>query len=231
MKTTLLSSIQRNFYFLLYFLVATLCLVSCKKDETISAKEVKGEAKVKMINASQNATAIDFYLDNTKVNTTALAFGEGSDYIKIASGTKASKVQNNGMDEAESEVVFVPTISYTSFYVENRASKGTILTYEDDLGPTEAGKARIRFVNTSPYFTNTVNVNLTGAILLVNALPFAQASAYFSVDPGANLRVSIVGTAIVKVVPAADIEAGKIYTFWFSGTSNATLTVNKITYN
>lgn len=231
MKTALLYSNQRNSHLFLSFFVVMMCLVSCKKDETISKKEVKGEAKVKMVNASHTSTAVDFYLDNTKINSTALAFGEGSEYVKVESGTKASKVQNNGVDEAESQVIFVPTISYTSFYLEDKTNKGSVLTLEDNLGTTDAGKARIRFVNASPYFTNAINVNLTGAILLVNSLPFAEASGYFSVDPDADLRISVLGTGTVKVVPTAQIEAGKIYTFWFSGSSNSNLTINKITYN
>lgn len=231
MKTPLQPSVVSKTYLLLSFLTVMMCLVSCKKDDVISKKEVKGEANVKMVNASQNSTSVDFYLDNTKVNSKALVFGEGSEYVKVESGAKASKVQNNGVDEAEAQVIFVPTISYTSFYLEDKTNKGSVLTLEDDLSTTGPGKARIRFVNASPYFTNPINVNLTGSILLVNSLPFAEASGYFSVDPNADLRISILGTAGVKVVPGSDIEPGKIYTFWFSGTSNANLTINKITYN
>ncbi len=231
MRTALLSSNRTKSYLLLSLTMGLLCLVSCKKDNTIGKTEVKGEAKVRMVNASHSSASIDFFLDDSKVNSTSLAFGETSEYIKVISGTKTSKVQTDGVDEANAEVVLVPTISYTSFYIEDRTNKGTVLTLEDNLGSTEAGKARVRFVNTSPFFTNALNVNLAGATLLVNSLPFGEASSYFSVEANADLRVSVLGTGTLKIIAGSTIEAGKIYTFWISGTSNTTLTANKITYN
>lgn len=196
----------------------------------ITNEVVKGEAKIKLVNASHNSSAVDFYLDDVKVNAQSLAFGEGSDYIKISSGTKNASF-SNASEDVSAQVVFVPTLSYTSFYVEDKSNQGEVLTFEDNLGATTAGKASVRFVNLSPYFTNAVNVNLTGGVLLINSLPFKEASSYFSIDPGIDLRVSVLGAGGVKVFSGAEFEAGKIYTIWFSGTSNANLTINKITYN
>ncbi|MFI5452491.1 DUF4397 domain-containing protein [Pedobacter sp. UC225_61] len=230
MKIPLLAVNRLHFYLSLMCFTTLCCLFSCKKDMVISNEVVEGEAKIKLVNASHTASAIDFYLDNVKVNPQAIGFGEGSDYLKIPSGTKNASFSNTS-ENASAEVIFVPTLSYTSFYVEDKSNKGEVLTFEDNLGTTPSGKANVRFINLSPYFTNAVNVNLTGNVLLINSLPFKEASSYFSIDPTIDLRVSILGAGGFKVISGTEFEAGKIYTIWFSGTSNANLTINKITYN
>jgi len=231
MKTKTSTKNGLSLSYFLIFSVCFFCLFSCKKDND-GGTEVKGEAKVKFINASQNATAVEFYLDNTKINLQPLAYAESSDYIKVASGTKSATASTPSAAQVQALTVnLVPTLAYTSFYVEDKAGNGELLVLEDNLGATEAGKARVRFVNLTPNLTNAVNINLTGNILIVNALAFKGSSTYFAIDPSLEVRVSVVGSSAIKVIPGTDFEAGKIYTVWLSGTSNANLTVNKITYN
>ncbi len=205
---------------------------SCKKDDIGDKVAIKGQAKVKLINASQTSPAVDFYLDDAKINPTALAYGESSDYISIVSGNKTAKV-NPGASTSEvyANFNFMPSFSYTSFYVEDREGKGEVLTLEDNLGAVESGKSRIRFVNLSPNFTNALNVNLAGGEFIVNALAFKEYSGYFMVNEGTNVRISVVGTGAFKVALGDEFEGGKNYTIWLSGTSNANLRINKITYN
>lgn len=231
MKTISTSFNRLCFYLGLTFFATVLCLFSCKKDDVPSGKEVKGEAKVKLINASNANGEVDFYIDDSKVSEAAMASGAASDYIKVQSGTKNASVTVNGVIDASTSFNFVPTLSYTSFYVEDKAGKGEMLIFEDDLGATEAGKARVRIINLSPYFTNALNVNLAGGVLLVNSLTFKQASGYFSIDPGVDLNVSILGSGANKTIGGSEFEAGKIYTIWLNGSSNATLKINKVSYN
>lgn len=231
MKTTSILLNKSALYLRLAILATVLCLFSCKKDDVPSNKEVKGESKVKLINASNNPASVDFYLDDSKISAKALAPGEVSDYVKVESGAKNATVTVNGVTDADAEVNFVPTLSYTSFYVEDKSGKGEVLTFEDDLGATEVGKARIRIINLSPYFSNMINLNITGGTLLVNSLAFKQASGYFLIDPSLSLNVSILGSSANKTIPTGEFEAGKIYTIWLSGNSNASLKINKVIYN
>lgn len=231
MKTISTSLNRLHFYLGVTFFATVLCLFSCKKDDVPSGNEVKGEAKVRLINAANTTGRVDFYIDDSKVEDVALASGEASGYIKVQSGTKNTSVTVDGVTDASKSFNFVPTLSYTTFYVEDKTGKGEMLIFEDDLGATEPGKARVRFINLSPYFTNALNVNLAGGVLLVNSLAFKQASGYFSIDPGMNLNVSVMGSGANKTIAGTEFEAGKIYTIWLSGTSNATLKINKVTYN
>lgn len=231
MKTKTSTTNGYSLPYFLFFLVCFSCLFSCKKDSKVDV-EVQGEAKVKFINASQSTTSVDFYLNNKKINTQSLAFAQSSNYINVESGAKIATASPNAVTTVQAATItLVPTLSYTSFYVQDRLGKGEILFFEDNLGATEVGKARVRFVNLSPNLTNAVNINLTGNILVVNALAFKESSSYFAIDPSLEVRVSVVGSAAIKVIPGTDFEAGKIYTVWLSGSSNANLTVNKITYN
>jgi len=227
------NSINRyKFLFSIFGIVVFALLSSCKKDDIDSSEKVKGEAKVKFINASVGSSSVDFYLNDAKVNTATLAYGEGSEYVKIASGTKTAKVEEGaGGVEASSDYNFIPTFSYTSFFVEDRAGKGEVLTFEDNLGAVENDKSKVRFINLSPNLTNAININLPGGELVVNALAFKESSGYFMVDAGTNIGVSIVGSGVLKIAPGTTFEGGKNYTIWLSGTSNANLSINKITYN
>ena len=224
---------NRHYYCLsIIFFVVLFLLISCKKNDTDNGKVVRGEAKVKLINAAQSPSSVDFYLNDSKINSSALAFGETSDYIKIESGTKTTTVSKdvNTLD-AEAEFSYVPTLSYTTFFVEDKTGKGEVLIFEDNLGAIEMGKARIKFINLSPNFTNAINITLAGVGLLVNSLPFKEASGYFTIAPNTNIGISVLGLEGLKIIEGSEFEAGKIYTLWVSGSSNSNLSINKITYN
>jgi hypothetical protein len=220
MKSAFTLTNKHKFLLGVFGIVAFSLFSSCKKDDIDEGGSVKGEAKVKFINASSGSSSVDFYLDDAKINDSTLAYGESSEYVKIASGTKTTKVE-----------VGAGAFSYTSFFVEDRTGKGEVLTFEDNLGAVEIDKARVRFINLTPNLTNALNINLPGGELVVNALAFKESSGYFLIDAGTNVGVSIVGTGVLKIAPGTAFEGGKNYTIWLSGTSNSNLGINKITYN
>ncbi|MEE1944993.1 DUF4397 domain-containing protein [Pedobacter sp. KR3-3] len=231
MKTISTPVNRTSFYLGLLFFATVLCLFSCKKDDTPGTDEVKGEAKVKMINASNKSGQVDFYLDDTKINVVTVNAGQASDYVKVQSGVKSTYVAIDGVADTPTSFNFVPTLSYTSFYVEDKTGKGEVLTFEDNLGATDAGKAKVRIINLGPSFSNALNVNLAGGVLLVNSLPFKGASGYFSIEPDVDLNISVLGSSANKTIAGSEFEAGKIYTIWINGASNATLKINKVIYN
>lgn len=234
-KCMKLASLLTNKHKILFIILSTVVFSyfsSCKKDDVDQGGKISGEAKIKFINASQSNTSVDFYVGDAKVNDLALAYGESSEYIKVPSGNKTTKV-NQGMSalEAQSDFNFVPTFSYTSFFVEDGEGKGAVVTFEDNLGAVESDRYRVRFINLSPNFTNALNISLPGGELVVNALAFKASSGYFMINAGVGLGVSVVGTGTFKIANGKEFEGGKNYTIWLSGTSNSSLSINKITYN
>lgn len=223
------SSTKRPFFAVLFMISAVaMCLVSCKKEIEADTTVMGQETKIKIVNATQNTG--DFYLDKNKIGNQVLAFGE-SDDIKIASGAKSVSFTINGVEDVATIINFIPSFSYTAFYVEDKTGKGEILAFEDNVGATETGKARVRFINLSPNFSNAINVGQSGGNLLVNALAFKETSLDFSILPNVNLAVYVVGGGGMKIIDGSEFEAGKVYTIWISGNTNANLTINKITYN
>lgn len=213
----------------LFFVLGNLCLLSCKKNNP--GEVVKGEAKIKVVNASLANVQQDVYLDNEKLTTSTLAFGETSGYIKIPSGNRSVSYMGTDNATTDTSLNFTPSITYTTFLVTNKKGELEIVNYEDNLSNTESTKAKLKLINLTPNFTTGINVMVEGGTQFVNGLAFKEASNYFTVDTGFNLKYTVVGSGNVKTIKSTALEGGKIYTIWFSGTTAATLSANIITDN
>ncbi|WP_316844380.1 DUF4397 domain-containing protein [Pedobacter psychrodurus] len=214
---------------LLFIVLVTIGVSSCKKHDP--EEMVNGEAKVKIVNASQAVADQDVYLDNEKLTATALAFGETSEYLKIPSGNRSISYTGTNSTKTGTSVNFTPSITYTTFLVTNKKGDMEVVSYEDNLSNTETNKAKIKLINLSPSFVTGINVLVQGGTQFVNGLAFKEASTYFTVDTAFNLRYTVVGSGSVKTIESTALEAGKIYTIWFSGGTAATLTAHIITDN
>ena len=216
----LLFQISFAFLFLMIF-------QSCKKTEPDVV--ATGESKVKMVNAVQADNIEDIFVDGKKVSNTSLAFAETTDYVKLVSGSRSIKFKGTNAIETENEVKYTPAITYTTFLVSDRSGVRDIVSYEDNLSNIEAGKAKIKLINLTPYFATGINVSVQAGALFVNALQYKEASSYFSVDSDLNLRYNVVGSGITKTIDNGNFAPGKIYTIWFSGNTAATLQAHVIT--
>lgn len=214
---------------ILFISFATIGLTSCKKND--DGEIAKGQAKVKMVNASLADVHQDVYLDDEKLTTVALAFGETSEYLKIPSGNRNVSYTGTNNTTTDTSLNFTPSITYTTFLVTNKKGELEIVSYEDNLSNTESTKAKIKLINLTPNFTTGINVMVQAGTQFVNGLLFKEASNYFTVDAGLNLKYNVVGSGSIKTINAASLEGGKIYTIWFSGTTAATLEAHIITDN
>ncbi|QNN43314.1 DUF4397 domain-containing protein [Pedobacter roseus] len=214
---------------ILFISLTTIGLTSCKKSD--DGEIAKGQAKVKMVNASLADVHQDVYLDDEKLTTVALAFGETSEYLKIPSGNRNVSYTGTNNTTTDTSLNFTPSITYTTFLVTNKKGELEIVSYEDNLSNTESTKAKIKLINLTPNFTTGINVMVQAGTQFVNGLLFKEASNYFTVDAGLNLKYNVVGSGSIKTINAASLEGGKIYTIWFSGTTAATLEAHIITDN
>ncbi|QIL40926.1 DUF4397 domain-containing protein [Pedobacter sp. HDW13] len=214
---------------LLLFTIPILALSACKKNDPDVV--VKGEAKIKVVNASLTEIHQEVYLDDAKLTATALAFGETSEYVKIPSGNR--NVAYVGLNNANTNASFnfTPSITYTTFLVTNKNAEREIVNYEDNLSNTEMDKAKVKLINLSPNFATGINVSVQAGLQFVNGLAFKEASNYFTLDGGLNLRYSVVGSGNIKTIDNSNFVGGKIYTIWFSGTTAATLEAHIIADN
>jgi hypothetical protein len=214
---------------LLCLIIFSITLGSCKKHDPDVV--VKGETRVKLVNAVLTEYHQDVYVDGEKKTAAALGFSETSDYLKFFSGSRNISFMGSNNISTEGTLNFTPSIVYTVFLTSNRAGEREIISYEDNLSNTEAGKAKIKLINLSPTFGTGVNVSVQAGIQFVNALLYKEASNYFAVEAGSNLRYTVVGSGNVKTLDGTLLEGGKIYTIWFSGNTAATLEAHIITDN
>lgn len=221
---------NQSFYSsLIYIIILSLGLISCKKND--SDQVVVGEAKVKMVNAIQAGNNEDVFVDGKKITATTLSFGETTDYLKITSGSRNISFTDGNNVSTIAEVSFTPSITYTAFLVSDKAGVREVIKYEDNLSNSETGKIKIKVINLTPYFNTGINVSLQAGVQFINGLQFKDASSYFNVDPGVNLRFNVVGSGSIKTIESTNLTIGKIYTIWFSGFTAATLEAHLITDN
>lgn len=202
--------------------VASTIFLSCKKndDEVI----VYGNAKFKLVNAAQGSSAQDFYQGDTKINTTAIAYGETSEYLtlKAGSSTVSFKSAADQTVSATQNIGVNTDVNYTVFYVKNSSGSGEITGYPESNAQPPTGKAGVRFVNLGASLTNAIIVSFNSGEPLTSALSFGNSTNYAVVDPTVDLKFSNVGSTTSTVILGSSFQAGKLYTVWFDAADATT---------
>lgn len=193
-------------------------LSSCKTDDPEPI--VYGDASVRVVNAVPGSAAQDFYQGGTKVSTTAVAYGNYSDYLTIKGGNSTIQFKNTGTTTltAQSPLGAETGSRFTVFYFTDGTGAGQVRGFGND--PTAvAGKVKIRFYNLGSAFGSTpISVTLAGGTGLLSGLTFPNVSGYGNIDAGVDLSVTLLGSAPFTI-SGNQFVAGKIYTVWFDAAS------------
>lgn len=212
MKTLLHSKTK----FLMLMSVMLLGLASCKKNEP--EPPVIGDAKMRVINTVSGSTGQDVYQNDTKLSTSAITYGQHTEYLTVKGGVSSSvflKNQGTQVQSASTIASFYADQSYTLFYYSNATGAGAIAGVVDDNTPVASGKVRVRFMNLGTILSNYINVNITGGNAVISGLAPGHLSAYNIFDANTSLTVNVIGATETKVIPATEFVSGKIYTVWF----------------
>lgn len=194
-------------------------LFGCNKSRN---DEVSGTAYVRAVNSAEASAPQDFYVDDSKQNTTAMAYTQASSYTTINAGTHNVQFRTSGTTTVNvSSGVFVNPGTYSTFYY---ASDNTGVAVQDDNSAPQSGKARVRFINLSSAFNNNVDFAITSGNKIVSNLAYKTASAYNEVDAATSFQLYAAGSSIVTLNIPTTIQAGKVYTIVISGTTTATIT-------
>ncbi|MBC7417459.1 MAG: DUF4397 domain-containing protein [Pedobacter sp.] len=206
-------------FFALFALSVTLA--ACGKTDPSRPIEAAG---IGFIHASPGTGALDFAVDNQKLNR--FTYTQDFGYYSAYPGTRLIGVAKKDSTKylTKSDVTLNPGVFYSIFVVDTlKFTK--LLVLEDDLKAPAADKAKIRFVNLSPGST-ALDLTISGAdTALVKNKAFKEYSSFAPITPNAayNFEVKQTGTTAVKAtLPAVKIEAGKIYTIWAKGLSSKT---------
>jgi hypothetical protein len=209
MKTKLYSLSSKTLYLLFtaLFLIA-VSFTSCSKKA-----EVTGTSYVQVTNASQAASPIDFYVDNTKKNNTALAYNQSSGYISVTSTDHPAliKTSASGVTASSFNISPQPNIYYSIFYFGPNTA-----AYQDDMTAPQTGNLNLGV-------TANVDFGISGGAVIASNLIAALASDYLEVAPGTTFSLYTSGSTTVLLSIPTSIQAGHIYTIYVSGVTQADL--------
>jgi len=199
----------------LLFSAATLLTVSfssCHKDDNVSVT-----AYVMAVNSAQASAPQDFYVDNSKVNTSAIAYTQNTEYLSVNSGSRNVQFKTSGSAtvNSTSTISFSPGTYNTVYFTDNGSATAT----QDDRTPPQSGKARVRFINLSSAITGSVDFGLSAGNKLVTNLANKVASAYYEVDAATSFSLYASGSSTAALSIPTTIQAGHIYTIYISGTA------------
>ncbi len=194
-------------------LFTTMIFSACDDDDD----PVQG--KFLVVHASPDAPGVDLLIDDTKVNSAALAFPNNTGYLNVEAGDRNFKVNAAGTTTTviNANVMVDPNTNYSLFAI-NRLSSIDALLLVDDLTAPASGKAHVRFAHLSPD-APAVDVTLTTGTVLFGNASFKSVTAFTPLDAGTyNLQARVAGTSTVALeIPNVTLTAGKIYTVFARG--------------
>ena len=217
MKTFFELNRAKPFSFLLIFFMAiALSFTACKKDSTANLS-----AYVMVTNSAEGSAAQDFYLDNNMVGASAVAYTQSSSYITTSNGSHTGQFKATGTTNVDATINL--TLASGSFYTVFYTSGNNAVVGMDDRTAPSPGKARVRFINLSSALASNIDVTASGSLNLITGLAFKVFSTYNDVDVASSFSLMASGSSTVLLNIPATLQAGHIYTIYFSGTSNASL--------
>lgn len=214
-----------------FILLATVSLTSCDKndDENVDADS----ASVRITNAVEGSLSQEVYIGGTKLNTSAVAYGQTSNYIETASGdNKTVQFRNAGSSSAN--VSFNVDLDddkrYNLFYTGSADAKSYVVAENDTKAPS-SGKAKVRFIHLASAVNSSVDLGLSATNKLFTDVAYKAVTAYKEVDANAKMFLYAAGAADATLDLNTNVQAGKIYTVYVSGSTMLTLKYHVITEN
>lgn len=199
-------------------------LSSCMKNDDYT--EIIGEASVKIVNTVESSEPQDFYQNDKKISTTAVGYGQTSDYLTIIAGTATTVTfRNSGTATVNATGFIAPQLGlkYMMFYYFNSIGEGVVSGLLNDTNAPAAGKIKVRFLNLGATLSNSINVETSASTPLVTSLAYNYASPYHLFDDNLDLAVKLTGaTTAGVVIPNTAFQTGKNYTVWFDAANPTT---------
>ena len=230
-------NMQQSAHKIISVLAALLLLAACSNEANVNqpvkttnsgtstappaaAEKSKGNALVRVIHAVPGGPSVDVFADDQKVFSD-VSFNKVTPYKEISGERHTFRLRAAGKDNdtplAENSEGLGDGRHYTVVAEAGADNKPTLYVYTDDLVPPPAGKASVRVINASDaevdVYAREKNDRLFSG---VNAL---KETSYSNVDPVAGaLEVRAAGqTNALVAVPAARLEAGRLYTVLITG--------------
>lgn len=201
---------------------------SCLKNDGPPAET--NVAALSVINASPNARNVNFFLDDTRINTSGIPYLSGLQYIRAFSGPRETTVTDFTTNGKLAEKTFtLATGNYYSLYIVGVGATPDSLNYVftiDSLKAPASGKTRIRFVNLSPD-SAPLSLAVEGQTTnLVSNQAYKAVSQFVNVDPIASGVLVIKDNATGAVIGRLEnttLQAGFNYSILARGIAASTV--------
>lgn len=206
-------------------LVLGLLLGSCSKKSDKGTENMS--AYVQVTNSADGSVAQDFYLDNTKITTSAVAYGSSSDFLAASTGDRQGKFETAGTSTVNASVSLSMQAGkyYSVFFTDGNAAT----SYQADRTAPQSGKARIRFINLSSALTTAVDFGVTSGATVASNLAYKAASSYYDLDPASAFSLYATGSSTAIINIPATLQAGHIYSVYISGATTAAVSAHVVT--
>lgn len=201
----------------------TLGLTSCSDDDNIKTGE---SVNVKIVNAAETSPAQDVYIEDTKVNSSAVAYLESTNYITTPNSGNDRNIEfrtAGSADVFEREDADLRSNKNYTLFLTGTGSSADIEVVEDDLTAPASGKAKVRFVHVSSGSSEKVDI-YSGTTKVLAGAERGDVTNFVALDAG--LRAIGVTTAgntdvnSIKSLTIQNLEAGKIYTILVYGSTD-----------
>ena len=208
-------------------IVGMVCLLavslsSCLKDSKNTVQPPV--AALSVINASPDAPALDFYLDDNKANTQAFGFGGGIDYVGAYTGKRTATFKTGGTTTVyKADTLTLEANKYYTLFLANTAGHEELLKLTDTIAKPADQKAGIRLVNLSPD-APAIDLAIKDGAVLVNNKGFKGFSPFISVNAAQKYTLEIrqAGTAtVLATIANITLTNGSLYTVWLQGLAAA----------
>ncbi|MFD2512884.1 DUF4397 domain-containing protein [Pontibacter locisalis] len=211
---------MKNWMKILFMAVMPAMLfVSCDDDDD-DLDLLEDSAQVMVVHASPNAPAVDLYVDNQKVNASALNYPNNTGYLDVEAGNRNIKVTpaGAGVNDAviNANVDLDEDVFYSVFAADVVSSIEPVVLV-DDLTEPAAGRAHVRFVHLSPD-APAVDIAVQNGPVLFSNIEFKENTAFMPVNAGSyTLEVRPTGSSNAVLTPTVNLVEGGIYTIFAKG--------------
>lgn len=211
---------------------------ACTKDPGIEETGVR----LRFMNASPDAAAVQFNLNGQKAYTPALAYGDTTSYLVFTGGTYNLTSEVGTKTVVNTVVDFIPKKNYTLFMIDS-AYKSKLVVYKDELDVISAPfTINLRFLNLIPDapVLGIVGVTNSDTIPLSSGKAFNAGStttdATFQTYPTNIYEIWVISaTNIIARLPARAFSSTKYYTIYvrgfLKGTANQAPAIGIIQHN
>jgi hypothetical protein len=226
-------SVRKTLTYFLSLLSTSVLFSSCIKDNT-STVVTTSYSLVSFVQATPDLPPVDFYLDNSIVNTTPLSFTNGFNYINAYTNTKAAYVYNHSTSaKLLTDSLHLKANTAYTLFLTNTAANPQFVLLTDTISKPAANSAGIRFINLSPD-APAVDFAITSGTVISSNQAFKSFTT-FNPLPGNESYTFVVKQAgtntILATLPAVNINTGTTYTFWLGGLAAGTTSADKLSLN